>query len=170
MAAAGPNAYHAGPPGAVQVQSDGQRHPAQALLPSGGPRPFPARSPTRPGGGVRGGAAHHARSAPGPTTNPHPDRVWRPRAHRASAPPSSTGARVRRRCRRAPLTHVVGHRPLAAACRSRHAARSGHARLSLGLADPGRPLRPSQRRNGTAVSVLCEPDPSGRIDCQLTVR
>ena len=44
----------------------------------------------------------------------------------------------------------------------RHAARSGHLRLSLGLADPGRPLRLSRRRNGTTVSVLCRA-PSDRL-------
>ena len=37
--------------------------------------------------------------------------------------------------------------------RGRHAPRSGHLRLALGLADPGSPLRLSRHLNGTTVSV-----------------
>ena len=49
------------PQHAVQVQSDGQHRPAQALLPSDGPAPllWPGHPPGA-GGGVRGGAARRA--------------------------------------------------------------------------------------------------------------
>ena len=59
---------HADPLCAVQVQSDGQRRPAQALLPSAGPAPLPwTGHRSGAGGGVRGGAA------PQPQDGPRPD-------------------------------------------------------------------------------------------------
>ena len=67
--------------------------------------------------------------------------------------------RIRRRCRRAPFTHIVGYRtpPTAASTRS-----SIHLRLSLGLADPARspppdelpPVRPPSVVSSSAGSVL----------------
>ena len=66
-----PQHTHADPPGAVQMQSDGQRRPAQALLASDGPGPSPGPV-TDPGKGVRGGALEQLlnarRSATGHTT------------------------------------------------------------------------------------------------------
>ena len=56
--------------------------------------------------------------------------------------------------------------------RDQHAppSRSDRQRLLLGLADPGRSLRLSRRRNGTTISVLSRADPAGRIGCKLPLR
>ena len=51
--------------------------------------------------------------------------------------------------------------------RGRQAPQPGHLRLALGLADPGRPLRLSRRRNVTTVSVPAGCDLAGRIGYPL---
>ena len=54
--------------------------------------------------------------------------------------------------------------------RGRHAPRSCRLRLSLGLADPGRPIWLSRCWNGTTVSFPAGSDPAGRTSWQLSVK
>ena len=76
--------------------------------------------------------------------------------------------RVRRCCRRAPFTHVVGYRPPAAAFAGEvdtllDPATYGSRWVSLIRVAPC-------RRNGTTVSVPAGSDPAGRIGWQLSVK
>ena len=81
--------------------------------------------------------------------------------------------RIRRRCRRAQFTHVVGYRTPSAAFAAEvdtllDAATYGSRWVSR-LADPGRPLR-LRRRSGTTFSVPAGSVPASRINCPLSVR
>ena len=131
-----------------------QQHACTAPLAQAAAPPAPPPSPVRP--------------------QPRPDGLWRPRTHQPSAPPCSIGGRTRAGSSGASGAAAgVPPSPTSSATdadrrlrgRGRHAPRSGHLRLWLGLADPGHPLLLSRRRNGTTVSVPARSDPAGWIGC-----
>ena len=155
-------------------------HPA-ALRPS-------ALRPSGRYGAARAGGRPARSAAPfGSAPSPRPDGVWRPRraaGPRLRPPLLVSGRGLAARAHPAPLPArpVNLRRRLPDADRGlrgrgRHAPRPGRLRLSLGLADPGSPLRLSRCRNGTTVKLRRQRylrvtgfNPAGRIGCQLSVR